>query len=132
MDPVELGRRLDTFEERLARLEEAIARLVQSLARTGPVSLKATEASIQQWVTDFVSLRLQQLVPGTCEHAPAAAGGPYLGGTDIRCTEEVARRVARIPIPFVREMVVQKVVQKAKAEGVPHVDIAFFERAATF
>lgn len=132
MDPVELGRRLASLEERLARLEEAIAGLAQSLARTGPVSLQTAEASIKQWVTDFVSLRLQQLVPGACEHAPAPAGGPYLGGTDIRCTEDVARRVARIPIPFVREMVVQKVVQRAKAEGVAHVDIAFFERAAIF
>lgn len=132
MDPVELGRRLDSLEERLARLEEAIGNLAQTLERAGPVSLQAAEANIKQWVTDFVSLRLQQLVPETCEHPPAPAGGPYLGGTAIRCTEEVARRVARIPIPFVREMVVQKVVQKARAEGVARVDIAFFERAATF
>ena len=132
MDPLELGRRLESLEERLTRLETAIARLAQSLAATGPASLQAAEASIKQWVTDFVSLRLQQLVPGTCEHPPAPVGGPTLGSTDIRCTEEVARRVARIPIPFVREMVVQKVVQKAKAEGLAHVDIAFFERAATF
>jgi hypothetical protein len=29
----------------------------------------------------------------------------------------VARGVARIPTPFIREMVVQKVVQEARAEG---------------
>lgn len=132
MDPVELARRLDSLEQRLARLEEAIAGLTRTMDRTGPVSLQAAEANIKQWVTDFVSLRLQQLVPEACEHPPAPGGGPYLGETGIRCTEEVARRVARIPIPFVRDMVVQKVLQKAKAEGVAHVDIAFFERAATF
>ncbi|GIX48100.1 MAG: hypothetical protein KatS3mg131_2311 [Candidatus Tectimicrobiota bacterium] len=53
-------------------------------------------------------------------------------GTTVPCTEEVVRRVGRIPIPFVRQMVVQKVAQQAQQEGVARVDIAFFERAATF
>jgi hypothetical protein len=42
---------------------------------------------------------------------------PYLEGTGPRYTEGVARGVARIPTPFIREMVVQKVVQEARAEG---------------
>lgn len=42
---------------------------------------------------------------------------PYLEETGPRCTEGVARGVARIPTPFVREMLVQKVVQGARAEG---------------
>lgn len=132
MDRAELGRRMERLEERLAGLEEAVRGLVEAPGRGGPPSLEAAEARIKQWVTDFVALRLQQLVPETCEHAPDPGGGPYLEGTGVRCTEEVAHRVSRIPIPFVRQMVVQKVVQKAHAEGVAQVDIAFFERAATF
>lgn len=42
---------------------------------------------------------------------------PYLEGTGPRCTEGVARGVARIPTPFVREMVLQKVLQEARAGG---------------
>ncbi|MBI2554594.1 MAG: PCP reductase family protein [Candidatus Rokubacteria bacterium] len=92
-------------------------------------------------MTEYVSLRLQQLVPETCEHAPEpeAAGpwpeareGPVLPGTTIRCTDEVLHRLGRIPIPFVRQMVTQKVADTARAEGVALVDVAFFERAATF
>jgi hypothetical protein len=55
------------------------------------LDLDAVHASIQQWVSDYVSLRLQQLVPETCEPVPAAdpGEGPCLPGTNIRCTEEV-------------------------------------------
>jgi len=86
-------------------------------------------------VTEYVSLRLQQLVPETCEHEPEAAlpaDGPVLPGTRIRCTDEVMHRLGRIPIPFVRQMVTQKVAETARAEGVVVVDVPFFERAATF
>jgi hypothetical protein len=41
-------------------------------------------------------------------------------------------RVGRIPIPFVREMVVQRVAQKAREEQIARVDVAYFEQAATF
>jgi hypothetical protein len=79
-------------------------------------------------------MRLQQLVPHTCEHAPESGDrdGPYLDGTNIPCTEEVVHRVGRIPIPFVREMVVQRVAQKARDERIARVDVAYFEQAATF
>jgi hypothetical protein len=86
-------------------------------------------------VTEYVSLRLQQLVPETCVHEPepdVPAEGPVLPGTRIRCTDEVLHRLGRIPIPFVRQMVMQKVADTARAENVPVVDVPFFERAATF
>lgn len=110
------------FDQRLAALESRLERVEDLLG------------SIQQWITDSVSLRLQKLVPQTCEHAPdgAVAGGPVLPGTAIRCTDEVLHRLGRIPIPFVREMVTQKVADTARVEHVDVVDVAFFERAATF
>jgi hypothetical protein len=128
-----IERRLDALEERLTRLETLLTGVADKLEHYQLDTGKATK-SIQQWVTDYVSLRLQQLVPETCAHSdePEATEGPYLPATTIRCTEEVIHRVGRIPIPFVRQMVVQKVAQQARTEGVDRVDIAFFERAATF
>jgi hypothetical protein len=100
------------------------------------VNQDATKQSIQQWVTEYVSVRLQQLVPESCEHAPEEPGasldGPLLPGTRIRCTEDVLHRLGRIPIPFVREMVTRRVADAARAERVAVVDVTFFERAATF
>ena len=90
--------------------------------------------ALKGWVSDYVSMRLQQLVPETCDH-PAEANpseGPFLGNTATRCTEEVVHRVKRIPIPFVREMVVQRVAENARNAEVEVVDIEFFEKAATF
>jgi hypothetical protein len=78
---------------------------------------------------------LQQLVPETCEHEPdeaIATDGPVLPGTRLRCTDEVLHRLGRIPIPFVRQMVTEKVAETARAENVPVIDVPFFERAATF
>jgi hypothetical protein len=125
---------MDTsLERRLAALEERLAR-IESLLERSALDLGAAKGSIQAWVTDYVSMRLQQLVPETCEHAPGeeASQGPVLPGTGVRCTEEVVHRLARIPIPFVRQMVTQKVAESARAESVAVVDVAFFERAATF
>jgi len=128
-----LDQRLAALESRLARLETLLAKVNDRLegAVTGPEQVKA---ALQAWVTDYVSLRLQQLVPETCEHEPepAAADGPVLPGTRIRCTEEVVHRLGRIPIPFVRQMVTQKVAETARAERIGVVDVTFFERAATF
>jgi hypothetical protein len=126
--------RLGALEARLDRLETLLTGLDDKLERSAG-SLADARAGIQAWVTDYVSLRLQQLVPETCEHAPdepAAAEGPVLPGTRIRCTDEVLHRLARIPIPFVRQMVTQKVAETARAENVATVDVPFFERAATF
>ena len=131
----DMDRRLDALESRLARLETLLGAVNDKLegAVTGPEQVKA---SLQAWVTDYVSLRLQQLVPETCEHEPepehAVSDGPVLPGTRIRCTEEVMHRLGRIPIPFVRQMVTQKVAETARAEKVGVVDVPFFERAATF
>jgi uncharacterized coiled-coil protein SlyX len=129
-----LDRRLEALEHRLGRLESLLGTLNERLERAAPGESKA---ALQAWVTDYVSLRLQQLVPETCEHPegeePAAvAEGPVLPGTRVRCTEEVLHRLGRIPIPFVRQMVTQKVAETARAESVGVVDVPFFERAATF
>jgi len=129
----DIAGRLDALEERLGRLETLLVGLTQQLAHQRTDAPKAVE-SIQTWVTDYVSMRLQQLVPETCEHAsePEASDGPYLPGTTIPCTDDVVHRVGRIPIPFVRQMVVEKVAQQAQQENIARVDVVFFERAATF
>jgi len=135
MSDSSLDRRLEALESRLARLETLLSTVSDKLegAVTGPDQVRA---SLQAWVTDYVSLRLQQLVPETCEHEPeperAVSDGPVLPGTRIRCTDEVMHRLGRIPIPFVRQMVTEKVAETARAEKVGLVDVPFFERAATF
>jgi hypothetical protein len=129
----DIAGRLDALEERLGRLEMLLVGLTQQLEYQRTDAPKAVE-SIQTWVTDYVSMRLQQLVPETCEHAPEpeASDGPYLPGTTIPCTDDVVHRVGRIPIPFVRQMVVEKVAQQAQQEKIARVDVVFFERTATF
>ena len=129
----DIAGRLDALEERLGRLETLLVGLTQQLDHQHTDTTKAAE-NIQTWVTDYVSMRLQQLVPETCEHAPEpeASDGPYLPGTTIPCTEDVVHRVGRIPIPFVRQMVVDKVAQQAQQDKIARVDVAFFERTATF
>ncbi len=134
MTDANLDRRLAALESRLGRLEALLGTLNARLeAAPAPGE---TKAAIQAWVTDYVSVRLQQLVPETCEHpegeTAAVAEGPVLPGTRVRCTEEVLHRLGRIPIPFVRQMVTQKVAESARAESVGLVDVTFFERAATF
>jgi uncharacterized coiled-coil protein SlyX len=128
-----LDDRLAALEARLGRLEDLLGSLTGALERS-TLRLDEAKAGIQAWVTDYVSLRLQQLVPETCEHAPdeGASDGPVLPGTRIRCTDEVLHRLGRIPIPFVRQMVTQKVAETARTENVALVDVQFFERAATF
>jgi hypothetical protein len=128
-----LSERLSGLETRLGRLEALLGELSQKLDRSGG-GLADAKAGIQAWVTEYVSLRLQQLVPETCEHEPdpTLADGPVLPGTRIRCTDEVLHRLGRIPIPFVRQMVTQKVAETARAENVGIIDVPFFERAATF
>jgi hypothetical protein len=126
--------RLEGLEARLGRLETLLGALNDKLDRSAG-GLADAKAGIQAWVTEYVSLRLQQLVPETCEHEPGeepVAEGPVLPGSRIRCTDEVLHRLARIPIPFVRQMVTQKVVETARSENVATVDVTFFERAATF
>jgi hypothetical protein len=130
----DVSERLSGLEARLGRLEARLGDLHDKLDRVGG-GLADAKAGLQAWVTDYVSLRLQQLVPETCEHAPepeAIAEGPVLPGTRIRCTDEVLHRLGRIPIPFVRQMVTQKVAETARAENVAVIDVPFFERAATF
>jgi hypothetical protein len=133
MSERDVTQRLDALENRLGRLETLLGALGDKLDRSG-ASLAESKAGLQAWVTEYVSLRLQQLVPETCEHEPEPERheGPVLPGTRIRCTDEVLHRLGRIPIPFVRQMVTQKVAETARVENVPMVDVPFFERAATF
>lgn len=128
-----LEARLDAMQEQLMRVQELLVGFSQQLEQQRVDTGKVTEG-IQHWVTDYVSLRLQELVPHTCEHdaEPEASDGPYLPGTSVPCTEDVVHRVGRIPIPFVRQMVVQKVAEQARQEGTARVDVAYFEQAATF
>ena len=128
--------RLSAVEDRLDRLEDLLVGISQKLDQK-PMPTEINEEkgeALKGWVSDYVSMRLQQLVPETCDH-PAEANpseGPFLGNTSTRCTEEVVHRVKRIPIPFVREMVVQRVADNARNAEVEVVDIEFFEKAATF
>ena len=128
--------RLTDVEERLTRVENLLVSINEKLDQRpdlGEVDTEKAEA-FKEWVTDYVSMRLQQLVPETCEHPDEVLlqDGPYLDNTTVPCTEEVEHRVKRIPIPFVREMVVQRVAENAREAGVERVDIEFFEKAATF
>jgi uncharacterized coiled-coil protein SlyX len=136
MSEANVDGRLAALESRLGRLEQLLAAINDKLDGAAP-NLDETRRGIQAWVTEYVSLRLQQLVPETCAHPEREAEtiiaeGPVLPGTRIRCTEEVIHRLGRIPIPFVRQMVTQKVAETARAERVGLVDVPFFERAATF
>lgn len=128
--------RLTNVEERLTRLESLLVSINEKLEQRSEVSTVDTEETeeFKQWVTNYVSMRLQQLVPETCDHPAEVAlqDGPFLDNTTMPCTEEVEHRVKRIPIPFVREMVVQRVAENARQAGVERVDIEFFEKAATF
>lgn len=136
--------RLSAVEDRLDRLENLLIGISEKLDRKPqPASLEPGRPAsaideekaeaLKHWVTDYVSMRLQQLVPETCDHPTTETqAGPFLGSTSIRCTEEVVHRVKRIPIPFVREMVVQRVADNARRANVDVIDVEFFEKAATF
>ncbi len=128
--------RLTNVEDRLARLENLLVSIDEKLDQKQESSVVETESTekFQEWVTDYVSMRLQQLVPETCDHPDETAvqDGPFLDNTNVPCTEEVVHRVKRIPIPFVREMVVQRVAENARSAQIERVDIDFFEQAATF
>ena len=130
----DVAQRLTAVETRLDRLEHLLLDISRKLEQRTPEPAQDTIEGLKHWVTDFVALRLQQLVPEHCEHPPEAEGrdGPYLEGTDVCCTEDVVSRVKRIPIPFVRQMVIQKVADAARQDQVGRVDVPFFEKAATF
>ena len=129
-------KRLSAVEDRLNRLEDLLVGISEKLdQKPHPAAVNEEKGeALKGWVTDYVSMRLQQLVPETCDHPAEAQSqeGPFLGNTSIRCTEDVVHRVKRIPIPFVREMVIQRVADNARRANVDVVEIDFFEKAATF
>ena len=66
--------RLSAVEDRLDRLEDLLVGISQKLdhkPRQTEINEEKGEA-LKDWVTDYVSMRLQQLVPETCDH-PAEA-----------------------------------------------------------
>jgi len=136
-----IDNRLDAVEDRLQRLESLLLQMSEKLDQN--LQPAATSASpneeekaeaLKNWVTDYVSMRLHQLVPETCEHPDEElqGDGPFLGNSNIRCTEEVIHRTKRIPIPFVREMVIQRVIEHAQRDEMELVDVDYFEKTATF
>ena len=135
-EQIQAHERLTDVEARLTRLESLLISINEKLEQRSGVGEVDTDKAeeFKQWVTNYVSMRLQQLVPETCDHPDEAVlqDGPFLDNTTVACTEEVEHRVKRIPIPFVREMVVQRVAENARQAGVERVDIEFFEKAATF
>ncbi len=50
-----------------------------------------------------------------------------LEGTNLKCTGDVYGRVSRIPIPFVREMVVKRVEEYAKDHSIDFIDLKTYE-----
>jgi hypothetical protein len=57
-----IERKLDSLDERLRMLESALAGLLEWLDRQQRDATKTSDR-IKEWVTQFVALRLQQLVP---------------------------------------------------------------------
>ncbi|HXD99105.1 MAG TPA: hypothetical protein VN646_21315, partial [Candidatus Acidoferrum sp.] len=62
MSDRDVNERLGGLEARLGRLETLLGALHDKLDRSGG-GLDDAKAGIQAWVTEYVSLRLQQLVP---------------------------------------------------------------------
>ena len=67
--------RLTNVEERLTRLESLLVSINEKLEQRSDVGEVDTEKAeeFRQWVTNYVSMRLQQLVPETCDHPDEAA-----------------------------------------------------------
>lgn len=124
MDELKTDRRLDALEARLARVETLLAALLERIDGVLPAG-------------DAIEPR-PGAGPVSPAHVPSSGnradgrGGGLIPGTRIPCTEDVLERLRRIAVPFVRDMVARKVADCARAERVQLVDVAFFERAATF
>ena len=62
--------RITDVEERLTRVENLLVSINEKLdqrSNIGEVDTAEAE-EFKQWVTNYVSMRLQQLVPETCDH----------------------------------------------------------------
>src|SRR5262245_66312819 len=96
MTDANVDARLAALESKLGRLEQLLASVNDKLDHAAP-SVEETRRGIQAWVTEYVSLRLQQLVPETCEHPERESDvvvevGPVHPGAGMRCTYEVVDR----------------------------------------
>ena len=69
-DQTNVQERLTNVEDRLGRLENLLVSINEKLDQTHQPSISDAQSTekFQQWVTDYVSMRLQQLVPETCDH----------------------------------------------------------------
>ncbi len=124
--------KIETLEQRLAALEEAVAAIRDAVTHA-TTEAPAAGATPEEAVVTLLARQLQRLVPKSCEHPPRDPdAGLTLEGTDVPCTEEVAGRVKRIPIPFVRELVIKKVADYAREHSVAEVDLPIWEKASTF
>ena len=88
MSDQDLSGRLAALETRLARLETVLGGLDGKLDRAA-TSLTDAKAGIQAWVTDYVSLRLQQL---ECVTDAAEASGRECAQTHHHCRRWQCRR----------------------------------------
>ena len=59
----DVAQRLSAMEHRLDRLESLLLDLGRKLESRPAEAPQETVEGIKRWVTDFVALRLQQLVP---------------------------------------------------------------------
>ena len=73
--------RLSAVEDRLNRLEDLLVGISQKLDQNPqPTAIDEEKGeALKGWVTDYVSMRLQQLVPETCDHPAEIARRPILG-----------------------------------------------------
>ena len=124
--------KIEGLEQRLAALEQAVSAIRDAVAHAAPAT-PTSGATPEEAVVTLLARQLQRLVPKSCEHPPRDPdAGLTLEGTDVPCTEEVAGRVKRIPIPFVREMVIKKVADYAREHSLAEVDLPVWEKASTF
>jgi hypothetical protein len=128
MDGMKIDERLEVLEARIDRIETLLGALLAGLesATSGP------EAPGRRGQGEEDDDGHDRAGAGGGGGAQEPRTGPVIPGTRIRCTGEVLERLRRVPVPFVRAMVARRVADAARAAGVGVVDVAFFERAATF
>ena len=121
--------RLDAVQQQLAQVQELLVGFSQKLEQQRIDTNKVTEG-IQNWVTDYVSLRLQELVRTPVKHARSRMLRPdrYLLALSVRCPEGVVEScTAAWPIPLFSSDGGSEIGDSAPG-GEPRVDVDFFAR----